>query len=92
MPGWRTRRPLTPVSLRGRVCRLVIITMLILATLRLPVIFTALFTLVDLTLLLSLLQVGPPLHGDRPGMATVGTRGVMRRLRPLPAPGWRTGF
>ena len=36
---------------------MVIVTMLILATLRLPVIFTALFTLVDVTLLLSLLQV-----------------------------------
>jgi len=35
---------------------MVIITMLILATLRLPVIFTALFTLVDVSLLLSLLQ------------------------------------
>lgn len=39
------------------ICWLVIITVLIVATLRLPVIFTALFTLVDLTLLLSLLQV-----------------------------------
>jgi len=36
---------------------LVVVTMLILATLRLPVIFTALFVLVDLTLLFSLLQV-----------------------------------
>jgi succinate-acetate transporter protein len=36
---------------------IVIVTMLILATLRLPVIFTMLFTLVDVTLLLSLLQV-----------------------------------
>jgi polyphosphate kinase len=39
------------------ICWLVTITTLIVATLRLPVIFTALFTLVDLTLLLSLLQV-----------------------------------
>ena len=36
---------------------MVVVTMLILATLRLPVIFTALFTLVDVTLLLSLLQL-----------------------------------
>lgn len=36
---------------------LVIVTMLVLATLRLPVIFTALFALVDITLLFSLLQV-----------------------------------
>jgi len=39
------------------ICWLVIVTMLILATLRLPVIFTAMFTLVDVTLLLSLLQL-----------------------------------
>jgi succinate-acetate transporter protein len=39
------------------ICWLVIVTMLIIATLRLPVIFTALFTLVDATLLLSLLQI-----------------------------------
>jgi succinate-acetate transporter protein len=39
------------------ICWMVIVTMLILATLRLPVLFTALFTLVDVTLLLSLLQV-----------------------------------
>lgn len=39
------------------ICWIVIVTMLILATLRLPVIFTALFTLVDVTLVLSLLQV-----------------------------------
>ncbi len=36
---------------------IVIVTMLVLATLRLPVIFTALFTLVDVTLLLSLLSI-----------------------------------
>jgi hypothetical protein len=36
---------------------IVIVTMLVLATLRLPVIFTALFTLVDVTLLLNLLAV-----------------------------------
>jgi uncharacterized protein len=39
------------------ICWMVIVTMLILATLRLPIIFTALFTLVDATLLLSLLQL-----------------------------------
>jgi uncharacterized protein len=37
------------------ICWMVIVTMLVLATLRLPLIFTALFTLVDVTLLLNLL-------------------------------------
>jgi len=37
------------------ICWMVIVTMLVLATLRLPLIFTALFTLIDVTLLLNLL-------------------------------------
>ncbi|MGO8892689.1 MAG: GPR1/FUN34/YaaH family transporter, partial [Streptosporangiaceae bacterium] len=37
------------------ICWMVIVTMLVLATLRLPLIFTARFTLVDVTLLLNLL-------------------------------------
>lgn len=39
------------------ICWMVVITVMILATLRLPLVFTALFTLVDVTLLLDLLQV-----------------------------------
>lgn len=39
------------------ICWMVVVTMLILATLRLPIIFTAMFTLVDVTLLFSLLQL-----------------------------------
>jgi uncharacterized protein len=39
------------------ICWMVIVTMLVLATLRLPLIYTALFTLVDVALLLNLLGI-----------------------------------
>ena len=80
------------------ICWMVIVTMLVLATLRLPVIYTALFALVDVALLLNLLglsRAGEPDEGrrlarDEPSRLSPFTSSSARRPTP-PAEGIPAG-